>query len=246
MRHRSNYLKPISHASYSKTCLVFGMAPMFYCENEQAQIYQHSPRVSMDGRVNRGDGSGRRLSQCQAAAARKALRHSIPRALYRCSRSGWSYPSGDLWRTPPKEIYRRDGRMRYRLLRLRQRRLARHSRALRNPHGGASSRALPIGSTRTIATAHSPMLQRRPDLFAPDGPAASPSATTTTTALKTSSLPTTDRMSSIAIMAMAPSPTSPRRPAFCTRERFAGARAARSSTMTATGISTCSSRTTSI
>ncbi len=48
---------------YGRYCLAFGIDVMFYCGNEQSQIWQHSPWVSMDGRLNSGHGAGCRTSK---------------------------------------------------------------------------------------------------------------------------------------------------------------------------------------
>ena len=106
-------------------------------------------------------------------------------------------------------IHRRNRGLRLRLLRLRQRRLARYFRALRH-----SLRRLPpapaTASTRTTATAPSPTSPKSRTAANRLGLRRHASATTTTTASRTSSSPTGARTCFTATTATAPSPMSPR------------------------------------
>ena len=215
-------------------------------DGDRASADDHAPRAA------RAAGAAPRRAARSArafprAASSRSLAASLPAARSsRASPTSRSRPGSPqpivYGGVDTQELHHRGRRLRRRVSRLRQRRLAGPPRAERHAARGRAGRRdqspLQEQPRRHVHRRHR---EGRPDAHRA-GRRRSPSATTTTTASTTSSSPTTARTSCITTTATARSPTSPRRPA-CGRTASATAPAAPGSTTTATAASICSSRT---
>ena len=110
---------------------------MFYFLHEETQLASIETAIFVDGSLHGGNGA--RSCSKETSSPRHVEKHPGMPFLARftdvAEAAGLTHPIiyGGLHK---KGLYRRDGRMRRRLLRLRQRWMARYLRALRNTHGG--------------------------------------------------------------------------------------------------------------